>query len=489
MKAAVVTLLAVGLLPLVAWAQEGKVELNTITGVQVSGGTVQIVGSKKPNFTTFTMSDPPRLVIDISEAVFSGVQDEIAVSNGVITGIRTASYGSDESAIARVLIGFERDWETDLQASGTSLVVRVMTGGAAPVAQAQPAPAEGTPGGQGTAVVSPADRTQQERAAADSATAAQTDRTQQERAATDANAAAQADRERQEREAAAAAKARADEDARQAQARADADRKAQEEAARVAAAQAEKERRDQERVVAAAAAEEQKRQQAEARTAAEEQKRQQAADARAAAEERTRQAAEARERQQAEARAAVEERKRQEAEARTRREEEAQAAADAKRVAREDARARAAEEKAQRAAEARATAETRQQPRVAQAGPPQGEPVSVSSRRKTLMLVGFRQESDASRVFIRTNEPVRYNVLNEGDRMLVLELENTRISESNNTLPLDTSFFDTAVAQVDPSAGPSSSVRVSIRLKQAVTYQMRQQGNELSIEFPRPTRR
>jgi hypothetical protein len=105
------------------------------------------------------------------------------------------------------------------------------------------------------------------------------------------------------------------------------------------------------------------------------------------------------------------------------------------------------------------------------------------------MLVGVRQEPEGSRVFIRTNEPVRYNVSNEGDTVLVLELENTRIAESNNTLPLDTSFFNTAVAQVDPSAGPSGSVRVSIRLKQAVTYQMRQEGNELSIEFPRPTRR
>jgi hypothetical protein len=487
MKAAVVTLLAVGLLPLVALAQEGKVELNTITGVQVSGGTVQIVGSKKPNFTTFTMSDPPRLVIDISEAVFSGVQDEIAVSNGVITGIRTASYGSDESAIARVLIGFERDWETDLQASGNSLVVKVMTGGAAPVAQGAPAQGEGT-AGEGTAVVTQADRAQQERAAADANAAAQADRAQQERAAADANAAAQADRQRQEREAAAAAKAKADEDARQAQARADADRKAQEEAARVAAAQAEKDRREQERLAAASAAEDQKRRQAEERTAAEELKRQQAADARAAAEERKRQQEEARERQQAEARAAAEERKRQQEEARARREEEAQAAADAKRVAREDSKARAAEERAQREQEARAAAEARQQTRLAQAGPTQG-PVSVSSRRKTLMLVGFRQEPEGSSVFIRTNEPVRYNVLREGDTMLVLELENTRIGESRNTLPLDTSFFNTAVAQVDPSAGPSNSVRVAIRLKQAVTYEMRQQGNELFIEFPRPTRR
>src|SRR3954468_18262363 len=113
-----------------AAAAQDKVELNTITKVQVSGGSITIIGSKKPNFTTFTMTDPARLVIDISEAVFSGVQDEQQVGNGVVTAIKTASYGSDASAIARVLIGFEKEFETDIQTADTKLVVKVLGAGA-----------------------------------------------------------------------------------------------------------------------------------------------------------------------------------------------------------------------------------------------------------------------------------------------------------------------------------------------------------------------
>jgi hypothetical protein len=523
MNAVVVSLLACVLVPFLALAQEAQApgNLNTITSVSVRGGTVEIVGTKKPNFTTFTMTDPPRLVIDISEAVFSGVKEDMAVGNGTISGIRTASYGSDESAIARVLIGYEREVETDIQASGNSLVVNVVGGGGAavaarPTAPTGTAPADAAPTGTapaGTAttpgvtaeqatVAAQADRKQQERAAADAAASAQVDQKQQERAAADAAASAQADRQAQERAAAdAAAAAKADAEAqRQAQARADADRKAQEEAARAASAQAEQQRLQQERAAkeaaaaaekqrqqdeARAAAEEKKRQQAEAQAAAEEKKRQQAQAQATAAEEKKRQQAEERQRQREEAQAAAEEKKRQQEEARAAAEDRKREQAEERQRQREEAQA-AAEEKKRQQAEARQT-------RIAQAETPRREPVQggsagVSSRRKTMTLVGFRQESSASRVFVRTNEPVRYTVT-EGERMVVLELENTSIAESNNTRALDTSFFDTAVAAVDADAGPSRTVRVAIRLKERVPYETRQEGNEVSIEFQRPARR
>jgi hypothetical protein len=130
---------------------------------------------------------------------------------------------------------------------------------------------------------------------------------------------------------------------------------------------------------------------------------------------------------------------------------------------------------------------------VASAEPPRrAEPESpssapVSGRHKILELVGFQQQSGASRVFVRTNEPVSYKV-SEGRNEIVLMLENTQIGKGNNTRALDTSFFDTAVAQVDPTAGPDRSVRVSIKLKAQVPVQTRQEGNTISLEFPRPPR-
>ncbi len=245
MKASAVWLLGVMLVPLVALAQAPAADVNTITAVQVNGGTVSIIGTKKPNFTTFTMTDPPRLVIDISEAVFSGVSEEVLVGNGTVTGIRTASYGSDASAIARVLIGYEREVETDIQANGNQLVVRVAGGGGQAVAQAPAAPVE-----QPAVAAQPTT----DGTAAQAAAAAEADRQAQEKAAAQAAAAAEADRQAQEKAAAqAAASAQQDADAerkRQEEARAETQR--QEEAARATQAQAAEEKKRQ----PAAAAEE-----------------------------------------------------------------------------------------------------------------------------------------------------------------------------------------------------------------------------------------
>ncbi|OJH40014.1 AMIN domain-containing protein [Cystobacter ferrugineus] len=405
-----------------ALAQEAAAgNLNSISSVNVRGGTVEIVGTKKPNFTTFTLTDPPRLVIDISEAVFSGVKEDITVGNGTITAIRTASYGSDESAIARVLIGYEREVDTDIQARGNSLVVSV-AGGAAAQAAAPTGPAP-------TADEAPAATDTQQADAA--AQAAQEEQKRQELAAAQAAQAAEEERKRQELAAAQAAEQQQAEaeERRQADARAAAERKAQEE-----------QRAQQERSAQAA---EKQRQQEEARAAA---------DARRDSEA---QAAEAKRRQAAEERV----RRESEAEERRRQQEEARAA----RVAQ---------------------AETPRREAARQEGAP-----AVSSRRKTMTLVGFKQEPGASRVFVRTNEPVRYSVTPAGDRLVVLELENTLIAEENNTRAMDTSFFNTAVASVDANPGPSRTVRVSIRLKQQVPYETRQEGNELSIEFQRPASR
>jgi len=459
MKASAVWLLGVVLVPFWALAQ-APANLNTITGVQVNGGTVTITGSKKANFTTFTMTDPPRLVIDIAEAVFSGVPEETQVGNGTVTGIRTASYGSDDSAIARVLIGYEREVETDIQATDTQLVVKVAGGGGQAVAQAptaQPEPAA-QPATDGTA--------------AQAAAAAEAYRQAQEKATAEATARAEADRQAQEK-AAAEATARAKQDA-------DAERQRQQEAEARATSQREDEQR-----AAQAAADEKKRQEEEAR-----------ASAQAAADERKRQDAEARAAAQAaadERRASAEssedERKRQKAEALA----AAKTAAEEKRAAAQAAAEEAAEARRQREEEARAERERRQQDRVAAATPrPRREVASgsdsseVSSRRKTMTLVGFQQQAGVSRVFIRTNEPARYTVSEQGNAV-VLELENSRIDLSNNTRPLDTSYFNSPVTRVEADAS-GRDVRVTIQLRQQAPVQAKQDGNVISLDFQRPAR-
>ena len=115
--------------------------------------------------------------------------------------------------------------------------------------------------------------------------------------------------------------------------------------------------------------------------------------------------------------------------------------------------------------------------------PPRGETAGteVSTRRKTLTLVGF--SPDKSRVYVRTNEPVRYTVSQADDRTVILELENTSFSRSNDRRPLDTHYFGGPVVQITPQAGSGKTVRVAVTLRDKVGYQARQDGNEVSLQF------
>ncbi len=408
MKAFVVSVLGWVLLPLLALAQE-KVELNRITGVRVNGGAVEITGSKKPNFTTFTMTDPPRLVIDISEAVLAQVPAELPAANGLITGLRTANYGSEGSAIARVLIGYERDVETDIQVSGNVLVVRVMDQAGGPLLAQAPAMAE-----------QPIEAPTETGTAAQATEAARTETGNQAQAAQEATAAANTP---------AADPTKAAETAKLTEE----ERRKQEAAARAEAA---KKAEDERRAAELAAAEEKKRKEDEAR-------------------------------------ATAEARKLAEAEDKRRRDAEV----DATRLAAVDKRR---QEEATRVANV-APPPRREEPK----SPTPPTEASATGKRRILEIVGFQQQAGASRVYIRTNEPVRYKV-SEGRKEIILELENTQIGKGNNTRALDTSFFDTAVARVDPTVGPDRSVRVSIKLKADVPVRTRQEGNTISLDFPRP---
>jgi colicin import membrane protein len=114
---------------------------NTLTGLQVKGGQVEIDTSSPPNFTTFTMTNPPRLVVDVADCTFEGDTGEVTVNKYGITTIKTQAYGSGSSAIARVLIGFKKDTDTNISTAGSAIIIAPAGAGATAVAAATPAPA------------------------------------------------------------------------------------------------------------------------------------------------------------------------------------------------------------------------------------------------------------------------------------------------------------------------------------------------------------
>jgi colicin import membrane protein len=474
----------------VARAQGAALNVITEVSVRDEGRSVVLAvrGSKPPNFTTFSMADPPRFVIDFSESRFQGVPGELPVNDGTILLVKNLSYGSDASSIARIMLAFVTDVDPpDVAAAGDTLLVRIAkpsSGGDVVVAQRE-------------------DAGRQEREAAEA------------RARAEAEAQARIAAEQRARDEALAQAEREAHAAQEARARAEEERRAAEEAARAAANEGlEADRRARAEAEALARAEVEAELRAEARTEAERQARARAEEERhaaAVAAEERRAAEEARREalRQAETDA---ERQREEAAALARvdaerqREEERErseaARAEAERQQREALERREAdrlareEEQVQDAEAARlagdAEAQRREEERVALAAAREQErraredvQLAVPAPSAQLREIGFRQLPGISRVYVRTSATPRFTIQDVGEDTIRVELENTRIATRNDTRHLDTSFFPGAVALISPSRKGSTYV-VDIKLKQRVPYQQRIEGDVLAVDFERP---
>ncbi len=111
----------------------------------------------------------------------------------------------------------------------------------------------------------------------------------------------------------------------------------------------------------------------------------------------------------------------------------------------------------------------------------------LEAEMKELSWVGFQQFQEASRVFLRTTEPVKYRISQPRPSLVVVTLENTRIGVANHANFLDTRFFDSPVAFIQPKVieGPSPSVQIEITLRKKVTFKETQNDTVLAIDFPR----
>lgn len=111
----------------------------------------------------------------------------------------------------------------------------------------------------------------------------------------------------------------------------------------------------------------------------------------------------------------------------------------------------------------------------------------LSDERKVVTFIGFQQYEEASRVFVRTNEQVRYRIEDSKQDSIILILENTGVSGVNQLNALDTRFFDSAVRFVQPRLieGASPSVQIEIRLSERVPFETLQNDNFLALDFAR----
>lgn len=536
---------------------------NVVTRVEVKaqGGatTLTIHGSRPPNFTTFSMVDPPRFVIDLAESTLQGVPEDSTVEDGTIRVVKCLAYGSGDTAIARIMIAFQRDVDPpDLKASGDDLVVTVgKPVAAAEVASApaaSPAPAPAAPAVEAPAAAAAAVASAAAGAAGAVSPAAAPPAASAAPAAEVAAVPVADEKARQEREndevrawkaarqreaelhgadenakvTQLSAAAQAQEDARRAAEAEHGERAAAEARVRVAEAKvvraeasgqkvapedakaledarlalAEIEARmapppalpaapaaaalavpalpeakaEPPAVAAAPAAEPPAAAVAAAPAPAAELPAPAAAPALAAALEPPPAPA------PAAASAAMPEPAAAAAPLVAAEEPRQEAKPEPKLSPKEARRQAAAQRKAEAEAKRKAEAEAR---RAAKAALAAEKAALAAEKPRVVREVGYRQLASASRVFVRLSDAPRFHIVEASEKLIRVELPNTRVVRRNDARFLDTSFFPGAVAMITPRPHGSTTV-LEIALKQKVPYQQKVEGDVLALDFEQP---
>jgi hypothetical protein len=535
--------LALAFVVLPARAEEEAERWSKLTRVAVDDSAageivVRLVGSRRPDFTTRTLHEPFRVVVEWSGSKLVGVASEREVGAGLLRKIEARQLAQESEQLSRVTLVLARETRVRFETEGSAVVVRLdkvdveappPSASPTPVAVApapSAAPAEPLPQGPLTEPAAPPPSpvakvvpkpTPAPTAPIAKVTAAPKPSASPAVTIVDATArvltvdevergvsvdraeAAPASGERVLASLKPSPKPTADEVARADKARAEAARAeaARAEAARAEAARAEAARAEAARAEAARAeatrAEALRMEAARAEAARAEALRVEAARAEAARVEAARVEALRVEAARAEA-----------ARAEALRVEAARAEAARAEAARaEAARAEAARAEATRAEAARRKAAPRTREDAGGFGggtaAPRVEPAARADATtagfggedfdpgaRVLTYVGFRQKPETSEVFVRFDGRARYKVVSAGPERVILEVYDARINVKNNARPLDTSFFESAVTRVQ--AVPSGSmIKIEIDLREAVPYQVKRIGSTISLDFKLPS--
>jgi type IV pilus assembly protein PilQ len=117
-------------------------DVQAISHVEVEKGDgvtrVILRGAKDPIYTAFMLSDPPRLLLDLPDVVFDGIETPIQVGDSLVGEITLGAFGDPRvsPSMARVSIGLKGESDYEVIPNGNEVVVEIRPKGssAAPVA-------------------------------------------------------------------------------------------------------------------------------------------------------------------------------------------------------------------------------------------------------------------------------------------------------------------------------------------------------------------
>ena len=105
---------------------------------------------------------------------------------------------------------------------------------------------------------------------------------------------------------------------------------------------------------------------------------------------------------------------------------------------------------------------------------------------RTMTYIGFRQMAGTSRVFVRIDGKAAYRQRMQSGSKFVVELLNTTVNVRNNERALDTTYFDSPVSRIQ-ARRRRGLTRIEIQLRESVPWRIKRIGTTIAIDFVRPS--
>ena len=116
---------------------------NVINSVDVVGDDkdriIRIHTGIRPTFTVFKLTNPMRVVIDVSGGDVEGIDGPLDIDDGIVEQIATRQFSSNGFYVGRIIVGFQTDVTYQVKAEDDALIIRASTADSG-VQQALPAP-------------------------------------------------------------------------------------------------------------------------------------------------------------------------------------------------------------------------------------------------------------------------------------------------------------------------------------------------------------
>lgn len=115
---------------------------SRLDGIESLGGSViRISGDGELPYSTFSLSEPNRFIVDLQGVINRSSRSTISVSGGVVSRVRVAQFRPLPSPVARVVFDLREASTPRIERTADALVVTFPEGGSVTMAEATPPPA------------------------------------------------------------------------------------------------------------------------------------------------------------------------------------------------------------------------------------------------------------------------------------------------------------------------------------------------------------